>query len=102
MTSYPADVLALARRPSGFIPLAMSLAALAVVIGSVAIAGPARQPDEGAAAHLFQLLVAGQLPVLAFFILRWARHRLRPALTLLAIQVAVLGLALFPVWWLRL
>src|SRR2546421_4722926 len=56
------------KRPSALIPLAMSLAALAVVLGHIAVSGIAREPDEGAAAHIWQLLMAGQLPVVAFYV----------------------------------
>jgi hypothetical protein len=102
MVPYPADILILARRPSGFVPILMSLAALAVVILSLAITGPVRQHDEGAAAHVFQLLVVGELPVLALFLARWARKRLWASMTILALQAAALALALFPVWWFHL
>ena len=43
----------------------MSVAALALVLGHVAIFGTARQADEGTAAHLWQLLMAGRLQVAA-------------------------------------
>ena len=99
LVAYPASVIVLARRPSAFVPVMMSFAALAVVILTLAIVGVVRERDEGAAAHLFQLLISGEAPVLAFFILRWARKDLRAALTILAMQTAALGLALFPVWY---
>ena len=102
MTSFQANVFSLARRPSGFIPVLMSLAALAIVLSALAIAGPVRQADEGAAAHLFQLLVAGQLPVLAYFIVKWAPKHATAALIVLAAQAAALALAFVPVWWFRL
>ena len=53
-------------RPSALIPLAMSLAALAVVLIRIALVGTARHADEGTAAHLFQLLIVCQLPIVAF------------------------------------
>jgi hypothetical protein len=62
---------ALLKRPSALIPVAMSVAALATVAGYVAMFGTARQADEGAAAHLWQLLRAGQVPVVAFFAIKW-------------------------------
>ena len=46
---------ALMKHPSAFIPVAMSLVALAIVLGHVAMFGAAREADEGAAAHLWQL-----------------------------------------------
>jgi len=45
--------------PSAFLPLAMSLTALGLVLGHVAIYGVVHEADEGAAAHLWQLLMGG-------------------------------------------
>jgi hypothetical protein len=80
------------KAPSALIPLAMSAAALGLVLGQIAIAGTARQPDEGATAHLWQLLMAGQIPVIAFFALRWLPRNPRQAGVVLALQL-VGGLA---------
>jgi hypothetical protein len=52
----------------------------------------ARQADEGTAAHLWQLLMAGQLPVIAFFAIAWLPRSPRQALVVLLLQ-AVAGLA---------
>jgi hypothetical protein len=82
------------RRPSALIPLAMSFAALGLVLGHVAIFGVARQPDEGTAAHLWQILMAGQIPVIAFFAITWLPRAPRQALLVLVLQaVAGLGAA---------
>ena len=80
------------RRPSALIPIAMSLAALALVLGHVAIYGPAREADEGAAAHLWQLLMAGQIPFIAFYAITRLPRTPTPALLVLALQ-ALAGLA---------
>ena len=80
----------------------MSLTALALVIGYAAMVGtdPARQgDDEGAAAHIFQLLLAGQLPVVGYFAIRWLPTETRQAFVVLALQAAAGLAALFPVWW---
>jgi hypothetical protein len=45
----------------------MSVAALVVVLGHIAMVGAALQADEGAAAHVFQLLMVAQAPVVVFF-----------------------------------
>ena len=87
------------RRPSAFLPVAMSTAALAIVLGYAAMFGVARQADEGAAAHLWQLLMAAQLPVVLFFAIRWLPAAPRQALAVLAVQIAAALAALFPVWW---
>jgi len=73
------------------------LAALAVLLGSVLIAGAARETDEGAAAHLWQLLMAGQVPVIAWFVVRWLPKGPRQALVVLAVQVAAIVAAAAPV-----
>ena len=85
------------KHPSAFLPVAMSLLAVAVVLIHLALFGTARQPDEGAAAHLWQLLMAGQLPVIFFFAVRWLPQAPRFALPVLALQVAAAVAALAPV-----
>lgn len=70
----------------------MSLAALAVIFAHIAVAGVARQADEGTAAHLWQLLMAGQLPVIAFFAATWLPRAPRQALPVLGLQF-IAGLA---------
>lgn len=86
-------------RPSAFLPVAMSALALAIVIGYVMMFGTAQQEDEGTAAHLWQLLMAGQLPVIAVFAIRWVPAEPRQALIVLALQLAAALAAIFPVWW---
>lgn len=71
------STLALAKKPSASLPLAMSLAALTIVLGHAAIYGVVHEPDEGGAAHLWQLLILGQLPLIALFTLRWLRRAAR-------------------------
>lgn len=90
---------ALLKRPSAIMPVAMSVAALAIVIGYAAMFGTARQADEGTAAHIWQLLMAGQLPVIAFFAIKWLPTEPRPTLLVLALQVGAALAAMFPVWW---
>lgn len=70
----------------------MSLAALALVLGHIAMFGTVRQADEGTAAHLWQLLMAGQLPVIAFFAIKWLPRTPGPALLILVVQLLA-GLA---------
>jgi hypothetical protein len=96
----PADA-ALLKRPSGLVPIAMAVAALAIVIGYAAMFGTARQADEGTAAHIWQLLMAGQLPIIAFFAIKWLPTEPRQTLFVLALQVGAALAALFPVWWLQ-
>ena len=90
---------ALLRRPSAYLPIAMSIAALAIVMAYAAMFGTARQADEGTAAHLWQVLMAGQLPVIGFFAIKWLPTEPRQALLVLALQVDAALAAMFPVWW---
>jgi hypothetical protein len=79
----------------------MSFAALAVVIGYVAMFGTARQADEGAAAHTWQLLMAAQIPVILFFAVKWLPRTPRQALPILALQGGAVLAALAPVYFLN-
>jgi hypothetical protein len=85
--------------PSAFIPVAMSLSALALVLVHIALYGVAREADEGATAHLWQLLMAGQLPVLAFFAIKWLPKAPRPALGVLAVQACAVLASMAPVFY---
>ena len=84
-----------------YLPVAMSLAALAIVLTYLGLHGPARQPDENAAAHLWQVLMAGQVPIVAFFVIRWLPRSPRTALSVLALQVAAALVAMAPVFLLH-
>jgi hypothetical protein len=90
------------RQPSALIPVAMSVAALALVLGHVAIFGVVREADEGTAAHLWQLLMAGQIPVAAYFALKWLPRAPGQALRVLALQAVAALAACAPVYWLQL
>src|SRR6187401_2733356 len=93
------SVRALLGQPTGYLPLVMSLGALAMIVWFVAMHGVVHQPDEGAQAHLWQLLVAGQVPLIGYFAVRWLPTATRPAIIVLALQAAaVMLLALAPLW----
>ncbi len=89
----------LIKRPSAFLPLAMSLVALAIVLVHLARFGAAREADEGTSAHLFQLLMAAQVPIVAFFAIKWLPQAPGPALQILALQAAAVLAALAPVFF---
>jgi hypothetical protein len=102
MNQYPASVLSLSRKPSAFLPMAMSLIALAVVLVHVLPFGVVREVDEGPTAHIWQLLMAGQLPILAYFLIRWLPRVPRHTLFILALQIGAALAALGPVYFLGL
>jgi hypothetical protein len=89
------------RQPSAFLPIAMSLAALLVVLGQILLVGVARQADEGTAAHLWQLLILAQAPIVVFFAIKYLPQNPREALVIILLQgIAVLA-ALAPVYFLH-
>jgi len=82
--------------------VAMSFAALATLVVHLALFGTARETDEGAAAHIWQLLMGGQAPIIAFFAIRWLPQTPRQALPILALQVGAALAAMAPVFLLHL
>ena len=95
-------ISAIIKKPSAFLPVAMSFGALAVVLFHVAIFGAAREADEGAAAHIYQLLMVAQLPLLLFFAIRWLPRSPKQAAQVMALQVGAVITALAPVYFLGL
>ena len=95
-------VTTLLKQPSAFLPVAMSLAALATVLVHVAAFGAAREADEGTAAHIWQLLMVAQVPIVALFAIKWLPDAPRQALPILALQAGAMLAALAPVFLLGL
>jgi ABC-type Co2+ transport system permease subunit len=102
MNPYPESVLSLSRKPSAFVPMAMSLIALVVVLLHVLRFGVVHEADEGPTAHTWQLLMAGQLPMLAYFVIRWIPRVPRQTLGVFALQIVAALAALAPVYLLGL
>ena len=99
---------AILKHPSAFLPLAMSLTALAVV-GAAAVDGILRgahgiirEPGEGTAAHLWQLLMTVQVPIVLFFAIKWLRRAPRQTLGVLALQAGAWLASCAPVYFLNL
>ena len=92
---------AILKNPSAFLPLAMSFGALATVLTYVAVFGPAPQADEGTAAHIWQLLMAGQIPIIGFFAIKWLPRTPKPARLVLVLQGSAVLMALAPVYLLK-
>jgi hypothetical protein len=96
------------RKPSAFLPAAMSVTALALLGGAYMYGratghtGFVREPDEGSLAHLWQLLMTGQVPVLAYFTIKWLPRAPKQTLSILALQAGAVLAALAPVYFLNL
>jgi hypothetical protein len=89
------------KRPSAFLPIMLSLVAVSLVVAHIATDGMAPQPDEGTMAHLWQLLMAAQVPITAYFLVRWVAVAPRAVLTVFGVQLATALLALLPVFLLK-
>jgi len=88
------------KQPSALLPVAMSLAALAVVLAHAALYGVVHEADEGTAAHLFQILMAAQAPVVLYFAVKWLPRAPGRALRVLALQAGAAAAAFAAVYWL--
>src|SRR5262245_12210354 len=86
MEENQANLFDTLKHPSAFLPIAMSLLAVTAVLTHIALAGTAPQLDEGTAAHFWQLLMAGQLPIILFFAIKWLPQSPRYALAILVLQ----------------
>ena len=83
-----------ANRIGTLVPTIMSVSALAVVLIVVTTGWERHLKDEGAAAHIFQLLIVGQLPfILAFFATANWRRPVR-AMRPIIFPIVTLALAL--------
>jgi len=88
------------RQPSAIIPIGLSVAALSAILCHIALHGVAPQADEGTAAHLWQIAMAAQVPVVIFHAVKWLPRTPGAAVRVLTVQAAAALAALLPVYWL--
>lgn len=89
-------------RLTGVVPIAMSLSALSLVLVAVTTGWERSLADEGIAAHLFQLLIAFQLPFIVACLAIAARHPFAGAIRTVAFQITAIALALASLAFFRL
>ena len=92
-------------KTSAWLPIAMSFAALLSTLGYIAVVGinQVKTPqDEGIGAHIFQLLIGAQLPIILFFLLKWFPQKPKQAFIVLILQVLAIIIAFAPVYILEL
>lgn len=92
------------KSPSAFLPILMSTAALTLLILNLVVFGIPKVPstDEGTAAHIFQLLMGGQIPIILFFAIKWLPKKPKEAIIVLIFQLFAGLLAFAPVYILKL
>ena len=93
----------LLKQPSAWIPLVMSLAALAMILVYVAINGFASSGngDEGAPARIFQLIMLAQLPIACYFAIKWLPKQPKQSLMVLALQAIGWIIPIATIMWLE-
>ena len=87
------------KQPSAWIPLVMSLVALMMILGYVAIFGIVQHADEGAPARIFQLIMAAQLPIAGYFAIKWFPKQPKQSLIVLALQAIAWIIPIVAVMW---
>ncbi|GAC1629908.1 MAG: hypothetical protein NVS4B9_21970 [Ktedonobacteraceae bacterium] len=92
----------LTRQPSAFLPVVLSLVALALVLGHVALFGAVHETDEGTVAHIWQILMVVQVPIIAYFAIKYFPQKPKQSLLVLAVQIGAALTACAPVFILKL
>jgi hypothetical protein len=72
--------------PTALLPVGLALSAVLVVLTHFGLFGSDPGSDEGAAAHIWQLLMAAQVPALALFTAKWFRRARRQCLNVLTMH----------------
>lgn len=90
----------LLKQASAWLPLAMSLAALTLVLGHAAVFGIVHEADEGAAAHVWQILMAGQIPIVIYFMFKWLPRQAKESMLVVALLAGTWLANFAAVYWL--
>jgi hypothetical protein len=92
----------LIRKPAAWLPLLFS-AAIAALLLTAYLRGDLRpKPDEDAYAHLFQIFLAAQIPIIAWFAIKWMPQAPRPGAIVLILQFLAIAVVCSPVYLLHL
>ena len=91
----------LLKQPSAWVPLVMSLSAFAFLLGYVAMFGVVHHTEEGAPARIFQLVMIAQMPIIAYFAVKWLPKRPTGSLLVLALQAVAWIIPILVVIWLE-
>ena len=92
----------LLKQPTAFLPLTMSAIAITTLLIHLARFGVTREADEGAAAHIWQLMMGLQVPLIAIFAIQWLPRAPRSTFLVLGLQLLFALAALAPVYLLHL
>ena len=91
------------KKPGAWIPVALSLTVLVIMIIFIAASGPpVREADEGVGAHLFQIWLVTEVLLVTLFAMKWLPEAPKQTLFVLAIQIAAVLAACAPVFYFKL
>ena len=93
------DFISMIKSPGAWIPIAMSLLALTMILGYVAIFGIAQNEDESTLARIFQLIMLVQLPIAGYFAIQWLPRRPMQTLVILTLQAIAWIIPIATVIW---
>ena len=82
----------LIKKPTAWLPIAISATALLLIAGYIAIFGAIRSEpagDEGLIARIFQLLMVTQALIAIFFVVKWLPKEPRYTLQIFILQIMV-------------
>ena len=88
----------LLKKPVSWLPFVMSVAALILIIGYVALFGIKNSTgDEGTPARLFQLIMAAQAFIIAYFAYTEIPKQPKPASQILTLQIIIAAVPLITI-----
>jgi len=94
------------RKPSAWLPIAISLVVLTSILGYVAVATFGVVPEDGSRIFsiYFQWLTLAQVPIIVFFAIKWLPRQSKQAALILALQIIAAVISIAPIglfeWWL--
>ena len=90
-------VATLMRKRSAWLPPALSLVAIGLIVAHVAFVGVAPQADEGTEARIFQVLMLLDALVIGAFAVRWLPIAPKEASAVVALQLLMAAIPLVTV-----
>lgn len=88
------------KHPSANLPIAASLAVIAMELWIIFVVGPSPVPvtDEGSAAHIFQAWIVFEVLAILFFFIKWVPKAPKHAPMVLLLQIVAAIAAAAPVF----
>ena len=92
------------KHPTAWIPIALSLAMIIYIFSLLMLNGipkPDPNADEGTGAHLFQLWLVLEFFMISFFGIKWLPQAPKTAGIVLAVQILLVLVGCFPVFYFK-